>query len=384
MRYTTAGESHGPALLTILSEVPAGIPLQGAAIDAELARRQSGFGRGGRMDIERDHAEILSGVRFGRTLGTPIALQIKNRDWQNWQEVMAQEGRPPADLKREQAPRPGHADLAGAQKIATQDCRDILERASARESAARVAAGAVARAYLGRFGVEIGSYVTRIGSVELPASEIERKGGLFSAGKIEASETRCPHPATTEAMKALITEAQAAGVSLGGWFVVTATGLVPGLGSYAEAAERLDARLAGAILSIPAIKGIEFGLGFASGTLPGTEVHDPIVYREGHFMRTSNRAGGLEGGMTNGEPLILRAVMKPIPTMATPLETADLVTHESRLASRERSDTCAVPAAAVIAEAELALVLADAYQRKFGADTVAEALAAFERYAQTL
>jgi chorismate synthase len=384
MKYTTAGESHGPALLAILSEVPAGIPISTAAIDADLARRQSGYGRGGRMAIEHDHAELLSGLRFGRTLGTPLALKITNRDWVSWTEIMAQEGRPPADLQREQAPRPGHADLSGAQKIGTKDCRNILERASARETAARVAVGAIAKAYLATFGVEVSSYVTRIGTVELPAAEIERKAGLFSASKIENSEVRCPHVETTAAMKAAIDTAREQGVSLGGWFSVTTTGLVPGIGGYATANERLDGRLGGAVLSIPAIKGVEFGLGFAAGTLTGDKVHDPIVYREGRFARSSNNSGGLEGGMTNGEALMLHAVMKPIPTMTTPLQTADLLTHEPREASKERSDVCAVPAAAVVAEAEVALVLADAYQRKFGADTVAEALAAFERYVQTL
>jgi chorismate synthase len=384
MKYTTAGESHGPALIALITEVPAGISINTAAIDADLARRQSGYGRGGRMAIERDHAEILSGLRFGRTLGTPLALRIANRDWESWTDIMAQEGRPPADLPREQSPRPGHADLAGAQKINTQDCRNILERASARETAARVAAGFIARAYLAHFGVEVSSYVTRIGAVELPAQEIERKNGLFSASKIENSEVRCPHAETTAAMKAAIDAASQQGVSLGGWFSVAATGLVPGIGSYAEASARLDGRLGGAVLSIPAIKGVEFGLGFAAGALTGDQVHDPIVYREGRFARTSNNSGGLEGGMTNGEALLLHAVMKPIPTMTTPLQTADLITHEPRAASKERSDVCAVPAAAVVAEAEVALVLADAYQDKFGADTVAEALAAFERYAQVL
>jgi chorismate synthase len=370
-------------LLAIVSEVPAGIGLSVAAINADLARRQSGYGRGGRMAIEHDQAEVLSGLRFGRTLGTPLAIRIANRDGANWSEVMASEGRPPAELKREQAPRPGHADLAGAQKINTQDCRDILERASARETAARVAAGAVARAYLANFGVEIVSYVTRIGDVELPRAEIERKGGLFSTSKIEASEVRCPHAATTETMKIAIDTACTKGLSLGGWFSVTASGLVPGIGGYAEARERLDGRLGGALLSIPAIKGVEFGLGFEAGTLTGDKTHDPIVYHKGRFARMSNNAGGLEGGMTNGEPLMIHAVMKPIPTMTTPLATVDLITHEPREASRERSDVCAVPAAAVVAEAEVALVLADAYQHKFGFDTLAEASTAFENYAKT-
>ncbi|MCL1847939.1 MAG: chorismate synthase [Coriobacteriia bacterium] len=387
MKYTTAGESHGPALLAIVSGVPAGIALSSAAINSELARRQSGYGRGARMQIENDKVEILSGVRFGRTLGSPVALRIANRDWDNWAERMAQEGKPPRDLALEQAPRPGHADLAGTQKIGSRDCRDVLERASARETATRVAAGAVAKAYLGNFGVEIGSYVTRIGDVELPAAEIARKSGLFSATKVEASAVRCPHEATSEQMVAAIDAAREAGESLGGWFVVTATGLAPGLGGYAEAGDRLTGRIGGALLSIPAIKGVEFGLGFAAGTLPGSQVHDPIVYvgesdanAFGRIRRASNNAGGLEGGMTTGEPLFVRAAMKPIPTMTQALQTIDLVTHEAVEASKERSDICAIPAAAVVAEAELALALAEAYQDKFGRDTLADALASFEAY----
>jgi chorismate synthase len=385
MKYVTAGESHGPALVVIVSGVPAGFALTSAAIDSDLARRQSGYGRGGRMKIERDAARILSGLRFGRTLGTPVALEIENRDWENWSERMAQEGRAPHDLTPEQSPRPGHADLVGALKIGTRDCRDVLERASARESAARVAAGAVAKAYLAHFGVEINSYVTRIGGVELPAAMIKRKNGVFSSTKIEASPVRCPDEETSALMVAAIDVAREAGESLGGWFTVTATGLAPGLGGYAEADERLTGRIGGALLSIPAIKGVQFGLGFAAGTLPGSQVHDSIVYADeagpfGRITRTSNNAGGLEGGMTTGEPLIVHAVMKPIPTMTTPLQTIDIKTREAAEASKERSDICAVPAAAVVAEAQCALILADAYGEKFGHDTLVDALQAFESY----
>ncbi|MDR2106419.1 MAG: chorismate synthase [Coriobacteriales bacterium] len=386
MRYVTAGESHGPALVAIVSDVPAGLALTSAAINSDLARRQSGYGRGGRMAIEHDEVQILSGVRFGRTLGSPIALEIRNRDWENWGERMAQEGRPPRDLLLEQSPRPGHADLVGALKTGTRDCRDVLERASARETAARVAAGAVARAFLAQFGVEIASYVTRIGAVELPPAQVARKGGVFFPATIESSPVRCPDEATSEQMTAAIDAARELGESLGGWFTVTATGLVPGVGGYAEAGERLTGRIGAGLLSIPAIRGIEFGLGFKAGTLPGSQVHDPIIRSEepgafGHIGRASNNAGGLEGGMTTGEPLIVHAVMKPIPTMTRPLPTIDLVTHQPVEASKERSDVCAVPAAAVVAEAQLALVLADAYREKFGRDSLADTLRSFESYA---
>jgi chorismate synthase len=337
------------------------------------------------MAIERDEVQILSGLRFGKTLGSPLSLKIENRDWANWTERMAQEGRPPHDLVQEQHPRPGHADLVGALKTGTGDCRNVLERASARETAARVAAGAVAKAYLAYFGVEIGSYVTRIGNVELPAAVIERKSGVFSQTKVEASPVRCPDEETSTRMVAAIDAARAAGESLGGWFTVTATGLAPGLGGYVEAEQRLTGRIGGALLSIPAIRGVEFGLGFAAGTLPGSQVHDPIICAGeagafGRIARASNNAGGLEGGMTTGEPLVVHAVMKPIPTLTSPLQTIDLKTHEAVEASKERSDVCAVPAAAVVAEAQLALVLATAYQEKFGYDTLADALAAFKTY----
>ena len=385
MRYISAGESHGPALLTIVSEVPAGVTLTTATIDVDLARRQSGYGRGGRMAIEKDSAEILSGVRFSKTLGSPVSIRIENRDWANWIDRMTSEGKPPHDLVREQSPRPGHADLSGALKIDSRDCRDVLERASARETAARVAAGAVAKAFLAHMGVEISSYVTRIGEVTLPEESIIRKAGVFSASKTEVSPVRCPDEQVSRQMTAAIDAAREAGESLGGWFNVSVTGLVPGIGGYAEAGDRLTGRLAGAVCSIPAIKGVQFGLGFAAGALFGSQVHDPIVNPKGAIgrgipKRTSNNAGGLEGGMTTGETLLLSAVMKPIPTLTNPLSTIDLVTREVVEASKERSDVCAVPAAAVVAEAEVALVLADAYQQKFGRDTMSDILGAFEAY----
>ena len=385
MEYVTAGESHGPSLIALVRGVPAGCALSSEEINKELVRRQRGYGRGARMAIETDTARIISGVRFGCTLGSPIALEINNNDWAQWSAVMAQEGTAPADLIREHAPRPGHADLVGALKNDTTDCRDILERSSARETAARVAAGSVAKAVLKPFGVEIRSYVTRIGAIELPDEEITQVGALFSPELIESSRVRCPHEETSLAMQKAIDEAREAGVSLGGWFVVTVTGLVPGIGGFAEGRKRLTSLLGGAVLSIPAIKGVEFGLGFKAGCLPGTKVHDVISYStdaEGRIqpIRATNSAGGLEGGMTNGETLIIRAVMKPIPTMASPLETIDLITHETVLASKERSDVCAVPSAAVVAEAEVAMVLANAYLEKFGHDAMSDILQAFEHY----
>lgn len=377
MRYTTAGESHGRVLIAVVTGVPAGVPLLVADIDADLARRQVGYGRGGRMRIESDRALVLSGVRFGRTIGSPVALSIANRDWDNWTDVMSATGEKPAGA-RVTAPRPGHADLAGCLKIASDDVRDILERASARETAARVAAGAVAKALLRDLGVRVFSCVSSIGAADarLPEDLAE-----LDLDTVEASDVRTCDAGAAAAMRAAIDDAAAAGESLGGTFVVGADGLVPGLGGYSEASARLDARLAAAVVSIPAIKGVEFGSGFAAAALPGSAVHDPIVYSAGEgYRRLTNRAGGLEGGMTNGETLQLRAAMKPIPTLMKPLASVDMDTHEAVDASRERSDVCAVPAAAVMAEAEVALVLAGAYTDKFGADCLGDILASLEAY----
>ena len=377
MRYVSSGESHGRALTAIVTGVPAGIPVDTAAIDADLARRQSGYGRGGRMAIESDRALILSGVRFGKTIGSPVTLTVANRDWDNWTDVMS----PHADATsaaRVTAPRPGHADLAGVQKTGSDDCRDILERASARETAARVAAGGIARALLRELGVTVASFVVSIGDVSI---DVPADPASVDPTAVEASEVRCPDVGASVRMMATIDAARADGESLGGTFCVTASGLVPGLGTYAEAAERLDARLAAALISIPAIKGVEIGEGFAAAARPGSQVHDEIVYDEGHgYRRRTNRAGGLEGGMTNGEPVWLRAAMKPIPTLMRPLASVDLDTHEPVDASRERSDVCAVPAAAVVAEAEVAMVLADAYLRKFGSDSLDDITAALAAY----
>ncbi|MBC7267002.1 MAG: chorismate synthase [Coriobacteriia bacterium] len=381
MRYTTAGESHGRALVAIVSDVPAGVPLDAADIDRDLARRQRGYGRGGRMAIERDAAQILSGVRFGATIGSPVALAIANRDWDQWLDVMAVSGEP-VDRARVTAPRPGHADLPGVLRNRASDVRDVLERASARETAARVAAGAVAKALLTQLGVRVLSFVTRIGEAALATEPDPRE---IDADAVEASDVRCPDDSVAEDMRKAIDAARADGESVGGVFVVAALGVVPGLGGYVEASQRLDARLGAAVLSIPAIKGIEIGDGFAAAQRPGSLVHDPIVYEEGRgIVRPTNRAGGIEGGMTNGEPVVVRAAMKPIPTLMRPLPSIDLETLEPVDAARERSDVCAVPAAAVVAEAEVALVLATAYQEAFGGRCLSDMLEALERYKDRL
>ena len=382
MKYTSAGESHGPAVTVIVEEVPAGIELDLETMNADMSRRQSGYGRGGRQKIERDTLSVLSGVRFSRTLGSPVTLQITNDDFANWQGRMDVFGERPADLVRETHPRPGHADLVGALKMGTDDCRDVLERSSARETAARVAAGTVARAFLAQLGVDVTSYVTRIGEAVFEPYCVSYRPAM-----IEASPVRCPDEVATQAMCAAIDAAREAGDSLGGHFRVVVGGLVPGLGGYVSPQDRLTSKLGAALFSIPAIKGVEFGLGFAAGALPGSQVHDGIVRdpdAPSGFDRTGNNAGGLEGGMTTGQALIVTCCMKPIPTMRTPLKTVDLDTLETVEASKERSDTCAVPAAAVVAEAEVALVLADAYQRAFGYGCMADVLANLAAYRERI
>ena len=385
MHYITAGESHGPQRTAIVSGVPAGLSISEQQINADLARRQAGYGRGGRMAIEKDTVRVTSGIRFGQTLGTPISLVIENRDWSNWTDRMAAFGPAPADMKREVTPRPGHADLVGVLKTASEDCRDILERASARETAARVAAAGIAREFLAALGVEVISYVTSIGSVSMPEDDPMVAAPYYKPLDIELSECRCPDVATTEAMKAEIDAAKEAGESLGGTFRVVVTGLLPGLGTYASGPDRLTSRLGAALFSIPAIKGVEFGLGFEAARRRGSAVHDPIVLDSGRgFTRTSNNAGGLEGGMTSGMPLVVTVAMKPIPTLMTPLATVNLDTLEVEQASKERSDTCAVPAAAVVAEGEVAFALAQAYLEKFGADNMTDIKAAIKAYEKRL
>ena len=373
MRYMTAGESHGQQLTAIVEGVPAGLRISEGSINADLARRQAGYGRGGRMDIEHDIVHIVSGVRFGRTLGSPITLVIENRDWPNWAEKMVPFGEAPLGMEREVAPRPGHADLVGALKTDTDDCRDVSERASARVTAARVAAAGIAREFLAELGVEVFSYVTSIGQAKLVEREPMVSAPDYKPLEIELSDVRCPNDAVTDAMHAEIDAARNAGDTLGGTFRVVARGVIPGLGGYATAGERLTSRIAAALFSIPAIKGVEFGLGFESARLPGSHVHDPIQLVPGvGFTRASNNAGGLEGGMTTGMPLIVTCAMKPISTLGSPLDTINLDTLETVKAPAERSDICAVPAAAVVAEAEVAFALAQAYLEKFGHDNMAD------------
>ena len=385
MRYITAGESHGPQLTAIVDGVPAGLHISEESINADLARRQSGYGRGERQLIEHDRVRIVSGVRFGRTIGAPITLIIENRDWENWTDRMAAFGEAPLDLKRETTPRPGHADLVGALKTDSDDCRNVLERASARETAARVAAAGIARELLADLGVDVFSYVTSIGQAKFIEKDPMLDAPDYKPLEIEISDVRCPNEAAADAMRLEIDKARNLGESLGGTFRVVARGLVAGLGGYASAHERMTGRIGAALFSIPAIKGVEFGLGFEAATLPGSHVHDPIQLDPLFgFTRTSNNAGGLEGGMTTGMPLIVTCAMKPIPTLMTPLGTIELDSLEPAEASKERSDVCAVPACAVVAEGEVAFALANAYLEKFGHDNMADIRANLAAYKQRL
>jgi chorismate synthase len=375
VRLLTAGESHGPRIVAVLDGVPAGLTLSPETIDVDLRRRQLGYGRGGRQRIERDQVRIVGGVRQGRTTGGPVALEIDNRDAPNWERVMSVEPvpEPPAPVTRL---RPGHADLAGALKFGHTDVRDVIERASARETAARVAAGAVAKAVLGLVGTRVRSEVVSIGGVESVAT--------WDEAAVEASEVRCGDPATAAAMVAAITAARSAGDTLGGIVAVRATGVVPGLGSYAEWDRRLDGRIAQALCSIQSAKGVEFGDAFSAARELGSHVHDPIEVREGRFARSRNRAGGLEGGVTNGEDVMCRVAFKPISTLMKPLASVDLATGEPAPAHVERSDVCVVPAAGVVAEAMLALVMAEALLEKFGEDDADSLVAAVDRYRRRL
>jgi chorismate synthase len=376
--FSTAGESHGPAGVVLVHGVPAGLGLVAGDVNRDLARRQKGYGRGGRQKIEKDEAEFLGGVRHGYTLGSPVAMLIRNRDYQNWRERMSPE-RPSEPPNPITLPRPGHADLAGMQKYAFDDLRNVLERSSARETAARVAAGGVAKKLLSEFGVEIQSAVYRIGGAAYPKEQ-----AALDAAKSDESEVRCPDPEVSERMKAEIDAARHARDALGGEFVVTAEGCPPGLGSYVDWRDKLDARLAAAVMSINAIKGVEFGMGFGLAARRSSEVQDEIVRGAGHPARASNRLGGIEGGMTNGEPVVVAAAMKPISTIAKALRTVDLSTGEPARAFKERADTCAVPAAAVIGESMVAIVLAEAFLEKFGADNMTDIRAAYDSYVQRI
>jgi len=384
LRFLTAGESHGKALVGIMEGMPANLSLAPSDIDAELKRRQSGFGRGGRMKIESDHAEIVSGVRWGKTMGSPIALFIENRDHKNWLEGMSPDGRHQGSIPAVTRPRPGHADLAGVIKYHQQDVRNILERSSARETAMRVALGAVAKKFLSEFGIRVGSYVTQIGDQQSAVSSQQLgQEELFEVfGRAEASPVRCPDEDATKRMIGLIEDAMKEGSSLGGVFEVFATGLPVGLGSHIQWDKRLDGRIAGALMSIQAIKGVEIGLGFEMAGSSGSEVMDEIFYhgQKTGFYRKTNNAGGIEGGMTNGMPVLVRAGMKPIPTLRKQLSSVDIVSKEPLEAAYERSDVCAVPAASVIGEAMTALVIADAFLEKFGGDSIEEVTANYRAY----
>jgi chorismate synthase len=383
LRLITAGESHGPGLTCIVEGLPAGLRLEQDALSADLARRQLGHGRGGRMKIERDRAVLTAGVRHGLTLGGPIALSVANRDYANWEERMSPW--PVAqDVAEVHLPRPGHADLVGAQKYGHSDIRNILERASARETAARVAGGALCKAYLAALGVHVRSHVVQIASIHAPAPA--RALELEDFAEVDASPVRCLDAEATRAMVAEIDRLRKANESLGGVFEVQAFGLIPGLGSHISWEQRLDGRLAMAICSIQALKGVSIGDGFHIAGVPGSEAHDEIFYDDarGGYYRETNRAGGLEGGMTNGQPLIVRGAMKPLPTLTRPLRSVDTATHEPAEALRERTDSCTVPAAGVVGEAMVALVLADAYSQKFGGDHIDDVRAAMRAYAERI
>lgn len=385
LRLTTAGETHGPAVVAVLEGIPAGLALEPDDVARELARRQGGHGRGGRMKIEKDEGEIFGGVRLGETLGSPVAVRIPNRDFRNWSVAMAVEA-PEVDddelLRRAYLPRPGHADLAGMLKYGRKDARDILERASARETAARVAAGAVAKRLLGEFGVRVASHVVSIGPVEAPP-ELPLPDDLLAVA--DASPVRCIDPDATAAMVDAIDAARRAGDSLGGVFEVVARGVPVGLGSHVTWETRLGGRIGGAMMSIHAMKGVEIGMGFEAARLRGSAVHDEIerdrARREsGGYARRRNNAGGLEGGMSTGGDIVARVAMKPLSSLRRPLDSVDTRTGEPAKAFLERSDVCSVPAAGVVGEAMMALVLADAWIEKFGGDSVAEMRSNVESY----
>ena len=387
IRFTTAGESHGQALVTILEGIPAGLPLLAAHVNAELARRQQGYGRGRRMQIEQDAVEFLAGVRAGETIGAPIAMLVRNRDWQNWAEIMdpaPRDGEDPSALRKRAVtrPRPGHADLTGLLKYDRDDARDILERASARETTARVAASAVCRRLLAEFDVRIGSHIVHLGGID--ARRPEPMPADINAAA-DASPLRTLDPDAEQAMIARIDEAKRAGNTLGGVCEVVADGLPVGLGSHVSWDRKLDGQIGAAMMSIPAVKGVEIGMGFQAARVTGAEVHDAIELARGrplagNVRRTTNRAGGLEGGMTSGEPLVVRVAMKPISTLMRPLATVDVATSESAAAVAERSDVTAVPAMGVIAEGMLALVIANAFAEKFGGDSLGEMRRNYDAY----
>jgi len=377
LRYLTAGESHGPSLTAIIEGLPANLSLTADDVNMDLARRQQGHGRGGRMRIEKDQVAILSGVRWGKTLGSPVTLSISNRDWANWDKTMSANAEDRIEGIAVTHPRPGHADLSGVIKYRQDDARNILERSSARETAVRVAVGAVCKTFLSALGIRVLGWVVEIGGIAAGANGLDF-GERFA--RSEASPCRTFDPAAEAKMLEAIDWAKADGDTLGGVVEVVAIGAPVGMGSHVHWDRRLDARLAAAVMSIQAFKGVEIGLGFDAARRPGSKVHDEIGYTDGRFQRRTNRAGGLEGGMTNGEPIIIRGAMKPIPTLYKPLQTVDLQNKTPFKATVERSDVCAVPAAAVVAEAVVAIELATALLEKFGGDAMEEVLANFEAY----
>lgn len=375
LRFMTAGESHGPCLTAILEGLPAGLKLDLDAINKDLARRQQGYGRGGRMKIEKDKVNVLSGVRFNETIGGPITLQVVNRDFQNWGERMAAFGEPAGE--KVTAARPGHADFTGIRKYDREDVRDILERSSARETTMRVAVGAVCKEFLKALGITVVSQVVNIGGVAIDPAKVDRA----KLGEDVGSELNCYDAEAEAKMKAKIKEVRKAGDTLGGIFEITVRGLPAGLGSHIQWDRRLDGKLAGALMSIQAIKGVEIGAGFNCAILPGSQIHDEMFLdAAGKVYRKTNRAGGLEGGMTNGEELVVKAAMKPIPTLMQPLHSIDIESHEEVLACKERSDTCAVSAASVVGEAMTAFVMAQAICDKFGSDAMVDLKAALAAY----
>ena len=377
LRFTTTGESHGPGLTAVVEGLPAGLEVEREDLDRDLARRQLGHGRGGRMKIESDRAHVTAGLRHGRTLGSPVCIEIHNRDYANWEERM-NPWPVDADVAEVHLPRPGHADLAGVQKYGFTDVRNVLERASARETAARVACGALAKVLLRRFGITVHSHVLGIGSVDAPLPD---ELGPADFERVDESPVRCLDDDAGERMVAEIDAARKANESLGGVFEVRAFGVMPGLGSHVSWESRLDGRLGQAIMSIQAMKGVGIGNGFELAGVVGSQAHDEIFWSdERGYYRDTNRAGGLEGGMTTGQPLVVRGAMKPLPTLTKPLRSVDLATHEPAQALRERTDSCTVPAAGVVGEAMVALVLAAACREKFGGDHVDDAVAAADAY----
>ena len=384
LRYLTAGESHGPQLTAVVEGLPAGLAVSAEAINVDLARRQGGYGRGGRMKIETDQVEILSGVRWGSTLGSPVTLCVRNRDWVNWQDKMSVDPAYRDDSIKVTRPRPGHADLSGAIKYGHDDVRNVLERSSARETAARVAVGSLAKLLLSDFGITVSGFVAEIGGIAANRPDVSLAGLRELAA---SSELYTYDPSAEIRMKSLIDRMKQDGDTVGGIVEVIVSGVPVGLGSYVQWDRKLDGRLAMALMSIQAIKGVEVGVGFDAARKPGSLVHDEIYYDSGRpaggacgFCRTSNRAGGIEGGMSNGEDIVVRAAMKPIPTLYRPLKSVDIVTREQIEATVERSDVCAVPAAAVVAEAVVAVEIANAFLEKFGGDSLSEIRRSYDSY----